>query len=386
MGDGGYGGDTRRPEEAREAQGIATPARPGAQGDHEGSWLLNMPPPDALAGRIPVSVITGFLGSGKTTLINRLVKRPEMNRVAVIVNELGEIGVDNDLVETSSEQMMLLNSGCLCCTLRSDLQETLRELFIKRRNGEIIGFERVIVETTGIADPAPVMQTLMTDSLLLEQFRLDCVVTLVDAVNSPSQLESFSEPVKQVALADRLVLTKSDLAPAAQVDSLEGRLREINPRAPLARVLNGEVAVSFLVDVGLARTRSRLEEVERWLGEPEGEEHGEAAHGHHRHDEAITTFTLRFEKPFAWPAFTQCIEVLTALRGPDLLRVKGLVNVQGKSGPMVVQGVQHLFHPPIELAAWPSADRGTRLVFITRGIPREVVENLFAAIGAIGAG
>jgi len=338
---------------------------------------------DSLAGRIPVSVITGFLGSGKTTLINRLVKRPEMNRVAVIVNELGEIGIDNDLVETSSEQMMLLNSGCLCCTLRSDLQETLRELFIKRRNGEIIDFERVIVETTGIADPAPVMQTLMTDSMLLDQFRLDCVVTLVDAVNSGSQLETFPEAVKQVALADRLVVTKSDLAPAAQVEGLERRLHDINPRAPLRRALNGEVELAFLVDVGLSRTQSRLEDVERWLGADDGHHHEEHAH---RHDEAITSFVLRFEQPLSWPAFTQCMEVLTALRGPDLLRVKGLVNVEGKKGPMVVQGVQHLFHPPIELAAWPGPDRGTRLVFITRGIPRQTVADLFAAIGAINAG
>ena len=340
---------------------------------------------DALAGRIPVSVITGFLGSGKTTLINRLVKRPEMNRVAVIVNELGEIGIDNDLVETSSEQMMLLNSGCLCCTLRSDLQETLRELFIKRRNGEIIDFERVIVETTGIADPAPVMQTLMTDSMLLDQFRLDCVVTLVDAVNSGSQLETFPEAVKQVALADRLVVTKSDLAPAAQVQGLEQRLHDINPRAPLTRALNGEVELSFLVDVGLSRTQSRLEEVERWLGADDGHHHHEEKSAAHHHDQAITTFTLRFEQPLSWPAFTQSMEVLTALRGPDLLRVKGLVNVEGKKGPMVVQGVQHLFHPPIELAAWPGPDRGTRLVFITRGISRRTVADLFAAIGAIGA-
>jgi G3E family GTPase len=344
---------------------------------------------DALAGRLPVSVITGFLGSGKTTLINKLVKRPEMNRVAVIVNELGEIGVDNDLVETSSEQMMLLNNGCLCCTLRTDLQETLRELFVKRRNGEVIGFERVIVETTGIADPAPVMQTLMTDSLLLDQFRLDCVVTLVDAVNSPGQLDSFAEPVKQVALADRLVVTKSDLAPSAQVEALERRLREINPRALLTRALNGEVDPAFLVDVGLTNTKSRLAEVERWLGVDDDGHHEDDGHGHHhhgRHTADITTFTLRFDKPFAWQAFTQTIDVLTALRGPDLLRVKGLVNVEGKPGPMVVQGVQHLFHPPIELAAWPSADHGTRLVFITRGIPRQTVENLFSAIGAIGAG
>jgi G3E family GTPase len=335
---------------------------------------------DTLAGLIPVSIVTGFLGSGKTTLVNRLLKRPEMNRVAVIVNELGEIGVDNDLVQVSSEQMMLLNNGCLCCVLRGDLQETLRDLFIKRRNGEIIDFDRVVIETTGLADPAPVMQTLLTDSMLRDQYRLDCVVTLVDAVNASGQLVQFSEPVKQVALADRLVVTKTDLAVQEPLDALTERLREINPRAPLRKATNGEIELAFLVDVGLRRSRADLEEVERWLGADEDHEHG------HRHDETVQSFVLRFEKPMAWAAFTQAMEVLTALRGPDLLRVKGLVNVEGKTGPMVVQGVQHLFHPPLELAAWPSGDRTTRLVFITRGIPRQVVADLFAAIGAIGTG
>jgi G3E family GTPase len=337
---------------------------------------------DALAGLIPVSIITGFLGSGKTTLLNRLLKRPEMNRVAVIVNELGEIGVDNDLIEVSSEQMMLLNNGCLCCVLRGDLQETLRDLFIKRRNGEIIDFDRVVIETTGLADPAPVMQTLITDALLLEQYRLDCVVTLVDAVNAPGQLVQFTEPVKQVALADRLVVTKSDLVGEKQLTALTARLRELNPRAPVQVAVNGEIELSFLVDVGLRRTNARLEEVERWLGVGEEDEHGHA----HRHDETVQTFVLRFDQPLPWEAFTQCLEVLTALRGPDLLRVKGLVNVAGKAGPMVVQGVQHLFHPPLELAAWPGTDRTTRLVFITRGIPRETVADLFKAIGAVTAG
>jgi G3E family GTPase len=337
---------------------------------------------DVLAGLIPVSIITGFLGSGKTTLVNRLLKRPEMNRVAVIVNELGEIGVDNELVETSSEQMMLLNNGCLCCVLRGDLQETLRDLFIKRRNGEIIDFDRVVIETTGLADPAPVMQTLITDSLLLEQYRLDCMVTLVDAVNAPGQLAQFTEPVKQIALADRLVVTKSDLITDKQLQALTGRLQELNPRAPVKVALNGEIELAFLVDVGLRRTGARLEEIERWMGADEADEHGHV----HRHDETVQTFVLRFEKPMPWESFTQCLDVLTALRGPDLLRVKGLVNVEGKQGPMVVQGVQHLFHPPLELAAWPGADRTTRLVFITRGIPRQVVADLFAAIGAVTAG
>ena len=194
--------------------------------------------------------------------------------------------------------------------------------------------------------------------------------------------------MKQVALADRLVVTKSDLAPAGQVADLERRLREINPRARMTRALNGEIDPAFLVDVGLTNTKSRLEEVERWMGDEEKAEHdghGHDKHEHSRHDAAITTFTLRFDKPLAWQAFTQTLEVLTALRGPDLLRVKGLVNVEGNKGPMVVQGVQHLFHPPIELADWPGADRATRLVFITRGITRQTVENLFSAIGAIGA-
>lgn len=338
------------------------------------------PTRDALAGLIPVSIITGFLGSGKTTLLNRLLKRPEMNRVAVVVNELGEIGVDNDLVEVSSEQMMMLNNGCLCCVLRGDLQETLRDLFIKRRNGQIIDFDRVVIETTGLADPAPVMQTLITDSLLLEQYRLDCVVTLVDAVNAPGQLKEFTEPVKQVALADRLVITKSDLVAEQQVADLKARLAELNPKAPVKVALNGDIDLAFLVDVGLRRTKARLEDIERWLGE-DGDDHGHS----HRHDSAVQSFVLRFDKPMPWETFTQCMEVLTALRGPDLLRVKGLVNVAGKAGPMVVQGVQHLFHPPLELAAWPGPDHGTRLVFITRAIPRQTVADLFAAIGAIGA-
>jgi G3E family GTPase len=207
-------------------------------------------------------------------------------------------------------------------------------------------------------------------------------VTLVDAVNAPGQLVQFTEPVKQVALADRLVITKSDLVGEKQLKELIARLQDINPNAPVKVALNGEIELSFLVDVGLRRTNAKLEEVERWLGADKHDEHGHV----HRHDETVQTFVLRFEMPMPWETFTQCMDVLTALRGPDLLRVKGLVNVVGKSGPMVVQGVQHLFHPPLELAAWPGPDRTTRLVFITRGIPRQTVADLFAAIGAVTAG
>src|SRR5918998_1118696 len=215
---------------------------------------------DPLAGRLPVSIITGFLGSGKTTLINRLLKRPDMNRVAVIVNELGEQSIDHDLIQVSNEQMMLLNNGCLCCVLRGDLQETLRDLFVKRRTGEIIDFDRVIIETTGLADPAPVMQTLMSDTMLQGQYRLDCVVTLVDAVNGAGQLDTMQEPMKQAALADRIVVTKSDLADEATVASLEARLRELNPQAPMKRSINGEIDLAFLVNVGLTTAKSKMEE------------------------------------------------------------------------------------------------------------------------------
>ena len=334
---------------------------------------------DPFAGRIPVSIVTGFLGSGKTTLINRLLKRPDMNRVAVIVNELGEQSIDHDLVQVSSEQMMLLNNGCLCCVLRGDLQDALRELFVKRRTGEIIDFERVVIETTGLADPAPVMQTLMTDTMLQAQYRLDCVVTLVDAVNGVGQLDTMQEAVKQAALADRLILTKTDLADEALVRTLEARLRDLNPQAPTKRAVNGEIDFAFLINVGLANARSRLEDVERWMGAEVPDEHGHV----HRHDSSVRSFCLRYDRPFTWPTFSQCLEVLTALRGPDLLRVKGLVNVEGRQGPLVLQGVQHLFHPPVELAEWPSADRATRIVFITRGIERTMVENLFAAITTV---
>ena len=334
---------------------------------------------DALSGKFPVSVITGFLGSGKTTLINKLLKRPDMNRVAVIVNEFGEQAIDNDLVEVSSEQMMLLNNGCLCCVLRGDLQETLRDLFVKRRNGDIIDFTRVVIETTGLADPAPVMQTLMTDDMLLANYRLDCVVTLADAVNGIEQLDTMQEPVKQAALADRIVITKSDIAGEEATARLEARLRELNPQAPIKRAVNGEIKLDFLINVGLRNVKGKLEDIERWMGEPD--EHGE----HHRHDEKVKSFCLRFAEPMTWNSFSQTMEVLSALRGSDMLRVKGLVNVADHKGPMVIQGVQHLFHPPVELNEWPSADHSTRIVFITRNIPRETIANLFAAIGAVTA-
>ncbi|HMH17382.1 MAG TPA: GTP-binding protein [Burkholderiales bacterium] len=345
--------------------------------------------PDPLAGRLPVSLITGFLGSGKTTLLKHLLRDPGMNRAAVIINEFGEVGIDHELVASSSESMTLLSNGCLCCTVRTDLQETLRELFIKRRAGEVIDFDRVFVETTGLADPVPVMHTLQTDGMLGAQYRLDCVITLVDAVNGMGNLDTMPEAAKQAAVADRIVITKSDIATPGAVAALEARLEAMNPYAARRVAVNGEVDVAFLRDVGPKSTRATPKELDRWLA-PSGEAPAEGAYLGKRvrtgaHDASIRSFCLWFEKPFTWDTFTAAVQVLTSLRGPDLLRVKGLVNVAGESGPVLVQGAQHVFHPPVTLDAWSGEDRRSRLVFITRNLPREAVEALFAAVGTLSA-
>lgn len=336
---------------------------------------------DPLRSRIPVTVITGFLGSGKTTLLNALLARPEAANTAVIINEYGEVGVDHDLVQGITESVTLLDNGCVCCVLRGDLEQALRDLFLARRAGEISSFERVILETTGLADPAPVMQTLSTDPPLVEHYRLDGVITLVDGVQGSAQLAGMPEAVKQAAVADRIVITKSDLAEQPAVDALTQELRQINPTARLRAAVAGAVEPDFVLAVGLDRARVQPEAVDRWLGPAQ-----EAAHGGHDHTHNISTFTLWFDRPFERAVFERCIEVLTSLRGADLLRVKGLVNVRDEPGPVVIQGVQHLFHPPVTLAAWPGDDRRTRLVFITRGIEHEKVGGLFAAVMAVGTG
>jgi G3E family GTPase len=337
---------------------------------------------DPLAGRLPVTVVTGFLGSGKTTLIGRLLRHPGMNRAAVIVNEFGEVGIDHELIAASSESVTLLNNGCLCCVVRTDLQETLRTLFAQRRAGEVIDFDRVLIETSGLADPAPVIQTLATDTLLAAQYRLDGVVTLVDAVNGLGQLEGEAEAVKQAALADRLLVTKTDLADAT---ALRERLRGLNAHAEIADVVQGEIDPAYLTGIGLASARADAAQIRRWLGAGRGDGAYLGAVVP-RHDRAIATFTLWFDRPFGWQTFSAAMELLTSLRGQDLLRVKGLLNVEGEAGPVVVQGVQHVFHPPVTLAAWPSGDRRSRLVFITRGIDEQAVTALFDAVGMLRSG
>ena len=337
---------------------------------------------DLLRSRIPLTVITGFLGSGKTTLLNALLATPQAANTAVIINEYGEVGVDHDLVQNIAESVTLLDNGCVCCVVRGDLETALREMFLARRAGQMANFERVILETTGLADPAPVMQAISNDATLTELYRLDGVITLVDGAQGSTQLTHTVEAVKQAAVADRIVITKSDLTDKATIDTLIAELKDINPTAGITCADKGVVAPDLLLSVGIDRARIAPEVVDRWLGPADAaHEHEHHAHGHTHN---IVTFTLWFDKPFKRSTFERCVELLTSLRGADLLRVKGLVNVEDEAGPVVIQGVQHLFHPPVTLAEWPSAERRSRLVFITRGIQRETIANLFAAVTALG--
>ncbi len=353
-------------------------------------WSTTSGGRDALAGKIPVTLITGFLGAGKTTLISKLVRHPDMDRMAVVINEIGEIGIDNDLVKMSTENVSLLANGCLCCSVRTDLQDTLRELFGERRAGVIPDFERVIIETTGLADPGPVIQTLSSDTMLGAHYRLDGVVTLVDAVNARDQLAQQPESQQQIALADRIFITKSDLVPAQAVDELTAEIAAINTRADIRRCIQGELHPRDLIGLGLQSERASPDTL-RFLGElgaREGEadsEEGAYLVGRlpGRHHPSVRNLSLRFETPFTWPAFSAAMELLISLRGKDMLRVKGIVNVEGR--PVVVQGVGHVFHPPVTLDRWPSEDQGTRIVFITRNIDADKIKALFQAVGGIGA-
>jgi G3E family GTPase len=347
---------------------------------------------DPLASRLPVTIITGFLGSGKTTLLRRLLRHPGMNRAAVIINEFGEAAIDHELVAASSEQMTLLGNGCLCCTLRTDLQETLRDLFVRRRAGEVIDFDRVFVETTGLADPVPVLHTLRTDGLLGAQYRLDGVVTLVDAVNGMGQLDTMPEAVRQAAVADRLVITKTDLADEDMFARLRGRLEALNPFALCIVAIDGDIDPDLLANIAPRSVGARREELNRWLG-PVAREAASVmragglgpAQGVGGHDASIRSFCLWFDKPFTWDGLNAALQALSQLRGPDLLRVKGIVHVEGEPGPVVLQGAQHLFHPPVTLEGGRDADPRSRIVFIVRNMTRESIEGLFTAVESLGA-
>jgi G3E family GTPase len=326
-----------------------------------------------MAETTPVTVLTGFLGAGKTTLLNHLLRQPELAGTAVLVNEFGEIGLDHLLVEKLDDTTVLLNAGCLCCTVRGDLARVLREMLPRARRDEI---SRIVIETTGLADPVPILATLMTDPVAASAYRLDGIVTVVDAVNGATHLDTQEEAVRQVAVADRIVLSKADLADAAP---LRDRLRGLNPGAPIAEVAHGVVDPAFILHAGLFDPAAKIPDVAGWLNAAAFEAAGEHHHHHHhdpnRHDARIGAFCVTLNDPLDWQGLAMWLELLIASKGEHLLRVKGILNLQGYDRPVAIHAVRHLTHPPVKLSAWPEGDpRTSRIVFITRDLPRSVIE------------
>lgn len=314
----------------------------------------------ARGAKVPVTVLTGFLGAGKTTLLKRFLETAEGAGTAVVINEFGEAGIDDALVRGSADETVLIGNGCLCCIARTDLQETLRALLVERERGELPDFKRIVIETSGLADPSPILQTFSTDRALGDAFYLELVLTVADAATGLKTLEWSAEARKQAILADRVIVTKTDIANA---EALRARLRALNAHAEILEAVDGATDPTSFTEPGDGARNVFVAEAE--------------------HSDGISSFTLTFDAPMLWTVWLRAMDTLMAMRGPDLLRVKGFLNVDGCTGPIVVQFVQHLAHPPVELQAWPDCNRQSRVVFIARGVSERQVRGLFTAISAL---
>jgi G3E family GTPase len=313
----------------------------------------------------PVNVLTGFLGSGKTTLLQRLLRAPQLSRTAVLINEFGEVGLDHLLVQRVDEAVVLLESGCICCTIRGDLNGALRGLLDQSERGQIPAFDRVVIETTGLADPGPILYTLLNEPVLQHHFRLGNVITTVDAVNAELHLSKNPEGIKQVAAADRLLVTKTDLADAGQVAAVRAALTQINPSAEVRDVLDDPLDVDALLD---GRPAQRTEVAATSFTALGDEAAHQALRALRRHSEHVSSFSLVLDAPLDWTAFGVWLSLLLNRHGDDVLRVKGILQVQGSDAPVFMNAVQHVVHPPQHLERWPSDDHRSRIVFITRGM------------------
>jgi len=363
---------------------------------------MQLPDPDR---RVPVIILTGFLGAGKTTLLNHVVGQPEMLGTAVLINEFGEVAVDHHLVEKIDEALVVLDSGCICCSVRGDLVKALKGLFQRAARGELAPVSRVLIETTGLADPAPVIHTLMEDPFIAGRFRCDGVITAVDATHAESQLDEHREALRQVAMADRLLVTKCDLAAPAQCAALRERLARLNPGAQQIEVFGGMPPPGAISGCGLYDAAGKMPDVVRWLGEEsarartEGASRttgpmawrkldagarGGVARAPARHDDRIQSYVLTFDDPLDWLGFSDGLGLILQAYGERILRVKGLLNVAGDPLPRVIQCVQHVTYPPSSLPAWPDArpydDRRSRLVFIVCDLPRAEVDNILGSL------
>jgi G3E family GTPase len=327
--------------------------------------------------RLPITVLTGFLGSGKTTVLSSVLAAPEVPRTAVIVNEIGAVGLDHLIVSEVTETVTLLAAGCLCCQLRSDLVDAVRSLMDQAARGTVPVFDRIVIETTGLAEPGPILQSLLEDVVISERCRLDGIVVAVDALNGAAQLGCRAEARRQVAVSDRLLLTKLDLADPATIAATTAAVRAINPGAPLVELARGAARPDDLFHAGLFDARTGRAHASRWLRFAAPAERG--------HDSEIKTLCLRFNRPWAWDSLVRWLDLLMALEGEKLLRLKGIVNVAGETRPVVIHGVHHRLHPPALLETWPDEDRGTRLVFITDGLDADAIGKMALAFRGGGA-